>query len=200
MLLTPTLIQEAIRKYGKPVEVETTVEFKEWEWSYLGPSVEKKRFHDLTLFIHPDEAKDRFVTIQKPYYSVLKDISWLFRAPSGGLRPGETIEECAYREALEETGLEIQLEQFVLICKARIVVEKHSTVPWQSLVFTASAIGGELEPQDTSEISNVAVHTVQEMQGPIRSALLQSGWGGFRYRVVLTDNTFQVLYSQPRGP
>ncbi len=200
MLLTPALIHEAIRKYGKPAEVETTVEFKEWEWSYLGPSVSKKRFHDLTLFIHPDEAKDRFATIQKPYYSVLKDISWLFRAPSGGLRPGETIEECAYREALEETGLKIQLQQFVLICKARIIVEKHSTVPWQSLVFTANAIGGKLEPQDTSEISNVAVHTVQEMQGPIRSALLQSGWGGFRYRVFLTDKTFEVLYSQPGGP
>ncbi|MFX0115083.1 MAG: hypothetical protein ACFFB3_11095, partial [Candidatus Hodarchaeota archaeon] len=84
MLLTPNLVQEAIRQFGKPAEVEVTVKFKAWEWSYLGPSVSKNRFHDLTLFIHPDDANDRFVTIQKPYYSLLQDTSHLFRVPSGG--------------------------------------------------------------------------------------------------------------------
>lgn len=193
LILTPHLIQEAIKKFGKPTEVEVSVRFKEWEWSYLGPSVSKKRSHDITLFIQPDEAKDRFVTIQKPYYSMLKDTSWLFRAPSGGLRPGESIDQGACREALEETGLEIKLLRFVLLCRATLIVEKQRSVPWQSLVFTAKSVGGKLMPQDKKEISNVAIHSWQEIQGPIRKALLESGWGGFQYRVFLTDKTFDIV-------
>jgi ADP-ribose pyrophosphatase YjhB (NUDIX family) len=36
----------------------------------------------------------------------------------GGVEPGETIEECAKRELLEETGLEIDLGRQVLVCEA----------------------------------------------------------------------------------
>jgi len=196
MLLTQSLLQDAIRKFGQPAQMKTTVSFKEWEWSYLGPSVLKKRFHDITLFIHPDESDDRFVTIQKPFYSLLSDIRYLFRAPSGGLRVGETIEDAALREGREETGLEIQLLRFVLQCQAQLVVEKQTTVHWHSLVFTGRKVGGELEPQDKKEISNVAIHSRQEIQGKIRRALLQTGWGGFRYRVLLTDRTFEILFIQ----
>ena len=133
------------------------------------------------------------MTIQKPYYSILGDTSNIFRAPSGGLRPSENITQAALREALEETGLTIRVLRFVLLCQTKITVEHHDVYPWKSAIFTAEPVCGSLGAIDKKEISNVAVHTQEELQGPIRTALLKSGWGGFQYRVFLTDKTFDLI-------
>src|SRR4051812_39518773 len=36
--------------------------------------------------------------------------AWPWGLPGGGLRPGESLEDCLHRELLEETGLEIEIE------------------------------------------------------------------------------------------
>ncbi len=192
MLLTDDLIQQAIKLYGKPRLIKSEITFKEWEWSYLGPSISKNRFHDITLFIQYN--KEKFVTIQKPYYSILGDTSNIFRVPSGGLRSSENITQAALREALEETGLTIRLIRFVLLCQTNIIVENRGVFPWKTIIFTAKPVSGSLGAFDKEEISNVAVHTREELQGPIRTALLNSGWGGFQYRVFLTDKTFDIVF------
>ncbi|MGB9723016.1 MAG: NUDIX domain-containing protein [Chloroflexia bacterium] len=43
-----------------------------------------------------------------------------WRLPSGGIRPGETPEEAAFREAEEETGLPVQLERLLGVLTYRL--------------------------------------------------------------------------------
>ena len=38
--------------------------------------------------------------------------------PGGGLHPGEPLEECARREVLEETGLEISIKKFIYLAES----------------------------------------------------------------------------------
>ena len=56
--------------------------------------------------------------------------------------------------------------------------------------YLRSETGGRgLEPIDTEEIAEARWATLDELQGPIREALLDAGWDLFRYRVALTDLT-----------
>lgn len=143
-----------------------------------------ERLHDLTFFIERDR---RFAVIAKPFFP-----TGVWRAPSGGLVPGEGIEGGAKREALEETGLAIELERYLLRIDARFTL---GTViePWRTQVFLARASSGDLEPRDTREIRAAKWATRDEIQGPIREALLATGYPLFRYRVALTDATFERI-------
>ena len=71
---------------------------------------------------------------------------WAWSPPAGARLPGETLEECARRELLEETGLELELEQtrcgtddwLVYVAKALRDVEveissEHDRFEWLSL-------------------------------------------------------------------
>jgi 8-oxo-dGTP diphosphatase len=65
---------------------------------------------------------------------------WLL--PGGGLEYGETIETCAKRELKEETNLEIELGELVLVNES-IPPDKHRHV--LNLCYWARFIGGELK-------------------------------------------------------
>lgn len=60
-------------------------------------------------------------------------------------------------------------------------------IPWTSHVFLARKVGGELEPQDTKEIREVKLVTIEELQNEIKARMLKSGSGGLRYRAYLAD-------------
>ncbi|HEX6989930.1 MAG TPA: hypothetical protein VF282_10735, partial [Bacillota bacterium] len=53
------------------------------------------------------------------------------------------------------------------------------------------------EPVDTHEIAEVRWSTLEELQGPVRRALLQTGRGLLRYRVSLTDAVIALLDLHP---
>ena len=65
---------------------------------------------------------------------------WLF--PGGGLEYGETIESCAKRELKEETNLEIELGDLVLVNES-IPPDKHRHV--LNLFYWGKIISGELK-------------------------------------------------------
>ena len=119
----------------------------------------------------------------------------VFRAPSGGLTPGEPFKEGAKREAREETGLEIEIERYLLRIQVRFICDEEN-IEWTSHVFSARAVGGELAPQDTREILATRWATLEELQGPIREAVLASGWGLLDYRVTLTDRAVALLHKE----
>lgn len=69
---------------------------------------------------------------------------WCF--PGGHLEYGEYFEECARREVLEETGLDIQNVRFLFLGNTRAYMPKH----YVQITLAADWAGGEpqvLEPE-----------------------------------------------------
>lgn len=147
-------------------------------WQLLRASQRDGRAHDVTLFVF---IGGRIVTIHKPFHP-----PGVYRPPSGGVPPGESIIEAAKREAYEETGLAIELKRYLLRLKP-VFVHEAEEVHWTSHVFLARRTGGELKQHDTREIEEVKLVTVAELEGPIREELIKSGSGGLRYRAQLAD-------------
>ena len=97
---------------------------------------------------------------------------------------------------LEETGLEIELERFVLDLTLDVKCPE-GIIPWRSLVFLAREIGGEMKPIDTFEIFDAKVTSRDDLIGDISALMEHSGWGGFLYRAFLTKKFFEVIDEIP---
>jgi len=184
MYVDATLVEEAEGRFGKPHILHWEHEIGEDELAFVKATQKHGRAHDVTLFIF---SNDHLALIRKPMFQ-----RPTYRAPSGGLNRGESFEEGAKREALEETGLEIELEEYLLRMHVRFTGGEEY-LDWTSHVFRARAVGGQLQPRDTSEIAETIYGTIEELQGPIRQALLKSGRGLLAYRVALTDATVEIL-------
>lgn len=208
MFITAETIGEIEKKYGRPNELSFAYEMTQREFEVVRASQKHGRAHDVTLFIfdHDDHSARgnrsargnqsargnldddaRVVVIRKPMYP-----PGAYRAPSGGVSPGELFEQGALREAYEETGLVVSLEKYVIRARVRFSSSGRS-IDWTSHVFTSRSAGGKLDPIDTHEIAEARWVTVAEMMGSIRSALLASGSTGLRYRSELADAVVQVL-------
>jgi 8-oxo-dGTP pyrophosphatase MutT (NUDIX family) len=113
----------------------------------------------VTLFIRKG---GQYAAIRKPSYP-----KGLFRAPSSGVEPGESVEAGALREALEETGLEIRLSRYVFRSRVRFTHRREESVDWTSHVFTADWIKGEIAPIDTVEIAEAIWVTRTELEASV---------------------------------
>jgi 8-oxo-dGTP diphosphatase len=174
-----------VEKYGSPRRLSFEADFQDFECELVRKSAAKGRKHDVTCFIPKDGG---YVTIQKHDYAD----TGIFRAPSGGARPNEPIEDAAVREMKEETGYDVKLYRFVLDLELDVRCRSRSII-WRSLVFLADIVGGQMKPIDTREIYDVKVSSREEMLGPIAEKMEKSGWGGFEYRAFLTRQFFSVL-------
>lgn len=184
LYVTEAMLETAARRWGRPRRITLALEISEAERDLVRGSRRDDRSHDVTLFIR---RGDLFAVIAKPSFP---EGAW--RAPSGGLHVGEDLEAGARREALEETGLAVDLERFLLRIDATFRCG-DAVEPWHTYVFLSRAVSGEIDPRDTREISAARWAGRGEIQGPIRDALLASGRGLFRYRVALTDATFAEI-------
>jgi ADP-ribose pyrophosphatase YjhB (NUDIX family) len=182
-------MEELEAKFGKPQVLRLEHDIGDMEMAFVRATQKHGRAHDITLFIFNG---DRLALIRKPMFRPP-----IYRAPSGGLNPGESFEEGARREALEETGLEIELERYLLRVHVRFTSEGDH-LDWTSHVVQAREAGGRLEAHDKSEIAETIYGTIEELQGPIRRALLDSGRGLLAYRVALTDAVVEILQGNAR--
>jgi 8-oxo-dGTP pyrophosphatase MutT (NUDIX family) len=96
------------------------------------------------------------------------------------------------REALEETGLRVELQRYLVDATAHFVYEPYE-VPWRTHVFLATTDDDELSPQDTEEIQAARWSTLPELSGPLRERLLTTGRAFWRYRVALHDAAAEAL-------
>jgi len=174
------------QQYGTPRRVNFTVEMMPKEFELVQHSAEQGRHHDVTIFIY---HQGKYVVVEKHAYSK----SGILRAPSGGARPSETLIDAAKREAWEETGLEIEIDRFILESHVLLLCGKFSAINWVSYVFLARSVGGDLGAKDTREISDVQLRTREELINSVRPLMMASGSGGFRYRALLTDAFFEAL-------
>ena len=184
MYISPETILDLEKKYGVPEVLTLAYEMTESELDMVARSQKHGRAHDVTLFIIID---GQVIVIRKPMYP-----PGAYRAPSGGVEPGEPFEAGALREGYEETGLSIALEEYIV--RAEVKFTHHTRViDWTSHVFTAHKIGGKLQPVDTHEIVEARLVTPFEIMSNIRDALLASGSTGLRYRSELNDIVMRRL-------
>ncbi len=170
-------------RFGAPVVLEWDGEIsdREWEIATYNPA----RIHDVTLFIL-DPAR-RLALIRKPHFA---DGVW--RPPGGGIKPGEDFVAGAVREALEETGLRIELRRYLVATDA-VFRNDGRELPWQTHVFLAETEDEELAPEDPDEIAAARWGTLDELAGPLRERLLATDRAFWRYRVALHDAALAQL-------
>jgi 8-oxo-dGTP pyrophosphatase MutT (NUDIX family) len=188
--VTDAVLAEAASRYGQPAAISVRVLISPEEMHSLVASQKGGRAHDVTLFIRAPGDPERIALIRKPSFP-----AGAFRAPSGGLRPGEPMADGACREAWEETGLSIALDQYFLRIDATFALADRSLpdVAWQSHLLTADALGAEITPHDRGEIAEARWGTFAELLGPVRRIFLATGRGMLRYRVWLHDRAAEAL-------
>jgi ADP-ribose pyrophosphatase YjhB (NUDIX family) len=177
MHLTEAVLTPLRKRYGEPSPLHWDGDVSAEEFALAGGSPERR--HDVTFFVF--DPRDRLALIQKPSYP-----SEVWRPPGGGVRPGEEFEAGVRREALEELGVAIVLERFLVSSQATFRCA-DGAIDWRTHVFSARTEAEELAPIDTREISAARWGTTAELAGPIRARLLETGGGLWRYRVALHD-------------
>lgn len=170
-------------RYGTPALLEWDGDISDTEWGVA--TYNPNRFHDVTLFIL--DPSERLALIHKPHFA--HDV---WRPPGGGVKPGEDPTEAAVREALEETGLHVELRRYLVLARA-VFRNGGRDLPWETHVVYAETHDTELAPDDPVEIAEARWGTLAELAGPLREILLGTGRAFWRYRVALHDAALQQL-------
>jgi len=177
-------VSELLReRYGDPVPLAWDGEISDVEWGVA--TYNPSRFHDVTLFIL--DRQERIALIRKPHFAL--DV---WRPPGGGIKPDEDPTGGAVREALEETGLHVTLERYLVEADA-VFRNAGRELPWRTHVVLARTADTELAPDDPGEIAAARWGTLDELAGPLREILLATGRAFWRYRVALHDAALQAL-------
>lgn len=184
MHITDAVLEPLRARYGEPGLLEWRGEVSEPEFHLAAGRLGSTRRHDVTLFIL---AGERLALIRKPSYP-----PGIWRTPGGGVDEGEDVVAGAAREALEETGLEIELERYLVATQAVFTYAEES-LEWRTHVFSARALGETLAPRDTREIERARWGTKAELAGPIRERLLETRRALWRYRVELHEAALAAL-------
>lgn len=122
------------------------------------------------IVIRGDEA-----LVVKKAYSGLKG-QWSF--PAGFVQEGETVDEAAVREVLEETGIEAVVRQVAGI-RSGVIRESISD---NMVVFWMDYVSGEPRPQE-GEIAEARFLPIQELiHDPLSSTYLKIILPGYKRR------------------
>jgi ADP-ribose pyrophosphatase YjhB (NUDIX family) len=186
MHVTEAVLQPLRKRYGEPTLLEWEAEISEYEHALA--TYNPKRMHDVTLFILNG---DRLALIRKPQFE-----PGVWRPPGGGVKAGEDFVEGVRREALEETGLHVELQRYLVAAEAQFLYEPHD-VSWRTHVFMATTSDEEIAPQDREEIAAARWGTLAELAGPLRERLLETNRAFWRYRVALHDAALEALGVRP---
>jgi len=190
MHVDETVLAPVRTRFGTPVVLPWQGEISDVEWTVATHN--PVRTHDVTLFIL-DPAR-RLALIRKPQFA--EDV---WRPPGGGVMPGEDFVTGAVREALEETGLHVELRRYLVETHA-LFTNAGRELPWRTHVFLAETEDTEIVPGDPGEIEDARWGTLPELAGPLRERLLATGRAFWRYRVALHDAALQALETRTAVP
>jgi len=195
--VTDDMIARMADRYGRPHGREFHFDVTRREFDRIRASQKNGRNHDVTLYIRKG---DQLVVIAKHFYP-----PGLYRAPSGGLHPGEDFETGIAREVSEETGCRITLDNFLLQTGVTFCHDGDS-IFWRSFVFLADYLSGDFQYTDHAEIREVRLCGWPEFElfGRIMRAM---DIGGLHYRAALHETVAELLnessdrkISSPRQP
>ncbi len=193
MHVDETVLTGVRARLGVPTELHWQGEISEVEWSIA--TYNPARRHDVTLFILGPGG--RLALIRKPHFA--EDV---WRPPGGGVRPGENFLAGAVREALEETGLRVELRAYLVDAHA-LFTSQGRELPWRTHVLFAETDDGAIAAADPEEIAEARWGSLDELAGPLRARLLATGRAFWRYRVALHDAALAALsgrYDVPSRP
>jgi ADP-ribose pyrophosphatase YjhB (NUDIX family) len=182
MHVTEAVLEPLRKRYGEPALLEWKGEISEREHAMA--TYNPKRMHDVTLFILNGE---RLALIRKPQFE-----AGVWRPPGGGVKAGEDFVLGVQREALEETGLRVELQRYLVAAEAQFLYEPDD-VPWRTHLFLATTEDEDIAPRDREEIAAARWGTLEELAGPLRERLLATGRAFWRYRVDLHDAALEQL-------
>ena len=185
MHVTEAVLAPLRERYGEPAVLKWEGEISGYEHALA--TYNPKRTHDVTLFILNG---DRLALIRKPQFE-----PGIWRPPGGGIKAGEEFEDGVRREALEETGLRVELQRYLVAAEARFLYEPHD-VRWRTHVFLATTTDDRIEPRDHDEIEAARWGTLRELAGPLRQRLLAANRAFWRYRVALHDAALAQLHER----
>jgi ADP-ribose pyrophosphatase YjhB (NUDIX family) len=183
--VTAEVVAPLVARFGPPAEWDGSREITARDAATIRRSTERDRHHDVTFAILGDRGET--VVIRKPWFA-----SGAWRIPSGGIRAGETFAAGTIREAMEETGLAIQLTGYPLVARS-VFTRRGRPDPWTTHVVTATAVGGTLEPNDTDEIEAARWMPLQVLTGDVAGVLRGTGGALFAYRADLHDEIARLL-------
>lgn len=183
MHVTEAVLAPLRERYGEPRPLHWEGDVSEQEFGLAGSSPERR--HDVTFFVF--DPRGQLALIQKPSYP-----EGVWRPPGGGVRPDEKFESGVQREAREELGIHIELERFLVSSEATFRADGR-VIEWRTHVFSARTDEERLDPIDTHEISAARWGSADELAGPIRARLLETGRALWRYRVALHDAALDQL-------
>jgi ADP-ribose pyrophosphatase YjhB (NUDIX family) len=181
--VTDTVLAPLRERYGTPAPLAWSSDISRDEYALA--TYNPNRRHDVTLFILDPGAN--IALIRKPHFA-----EGIWRPPGGGIQPGEDFVAGATREAVEETGLSVTLERYLVDAVARF---RHGSdeIDWRTHVFLARTVDEVLLPRDAAEIAEARWGTLDELNGPIRERLVATGRALWRYRVALHDAALETM-------
>ena len=181
--VTDEVLAAVAARYGEPAELAWKGEISDFEHGLA--TYNPARRHDVTLFIL--DPAERLALIRKPPFP---DGVW--RPPGGGIKRGEDFADGAVREALEETGLRVTIERYLVASRA-MFLSPLGDIEWRTHVLLARTDDANLAPNDPEEIADARWGTLDELAGPLRDRLLSTGRAFWRYRVALHDCALAVV-------
>lgn len=183
MFVTDSLIRLMEDRYGVPDRRSFDIPCTSRELDRIRGSQKEGRNHDVTLYIRKEK---QWIVMAKHVYP-----PGLFRAPSGGLHPGERFEDGIARELGEETGCEATLQRFLLRTDVTFRADDRRLY-WRSFVFLGEYLRGDFRYTDHHEIREVRLAEWAEFAvwGRVMRGL---DMGGLHYRAALHERVASLL-------
>jgi 8-oxo-dGTP pyrophosphatase MutT (NUDIX family) len=172
------------QRYGSPRVWDQIQPITERDYGIIKASQKHGRHHDITLYI---ERTGVIAVIAKPFYP-----QGLYRAPSGGLEPGESLENGARREAMEETGLPIELGRYLLRTNVIFRSSTLGDIDWHSHIFSATTSQSRIAHTDHDEIREARWAQPSEF-ATFGTIMRASEYGGLHYRAALHEQVADML-------
>ncbi len=183
MYFTSRMVQAVADRYGYPPIINMRAPVNQQEFQFIRSTQAYGRSHDFTLYIFKGSE---VIVNAKHHYP-----RGLYRAPSGGLKPGEDFHEGVLREAFEETGTSIELSKYLLQVNVSFTYGTRS-IPWKTHVFTAKYKSGKIAPIDITEIREAKLAGLSEFD-EYRKIISGLESGGLSYRARLHDEVIRFL-------
>jgi ADP-ribose pyrophosphatase YjhB (NUDIX family) len=177
------MIDSVEARLGRPREAAFLADYGAEEFASLTGSMRDGRNQDCTILVRHD---GRVAMIRKAIYP-----SGCFRAPGGSPAPGEDLVAAAAREALEELGVRVGVERYLL--RAHVTFRCGAErVQWITHVFSALAETGTLAPRDRREVAEARWFSAEEFRA-MSATLAAAPLMGLRYRGALQDVARAIL-------